>query len=159
MKAIGTNKPCPIPNVSSEDFFSFPPKLRKLALHIIGSDDFETLKAYCEEADIKYDSARSLIAQQRKKGRNFYDLIKNCYSQKLHKHMPQIMKALIREAKKGSIKHIELCLKISNMIKESENGSVTNNLNILMLPALPARPPEERQVIELENEEIKPTMG
>jgi len=28
-----------------------------------------------------------------------------------------------------------------------------------MLPALPARPPEETQTIDLENEEMKPTMG
>ncbi len=74
----------------------FPPKLRKLALHIIDSDEFKSIKAYCTEAGIKYDSARLLIAQQRKKGNDFHVLLRDFYSQKLHRHKPAILKALIR---------------------------------------------------------------
>jgi len=159
MKAGDVNKPCPIPNVSSDDFFNFPPKLRKLAVKIHESGDYKSLKDYCRAFTYNYDSIKTMIARYKKKGFDFYDLLGNVHKEKLKKFRQQVYQALLDGAIQGSIKHIELYLKLIGDLKESENkGLVTNNLNILMLPALPARPPEEQTVVGLENEEIKPTV-
>ena len=160
MKAARINKTCPIPNVSSDDFYSFPPKLRNLAIKIHESGDYKSFKDYCRAFTYNYDSIKTMIARYKKKGFDFYDLLGNVHKEKLKKFRQQVYQALLDGALKGSFKHIELYLKLIGDLKESENsGKVTNNLNILMLPALPARPPEETAVIELKNEEMKPTMG
>ena len=160
MKAERTNKPCPIPNVSSEDFYSFPPKLRQLAIKIHESGEYKSIKEYCQIYNFNYHSIMNTATQLRKKGKDFHRLIGDVHREKLQRYRHEVYNALRKGAIEGSIKHIELYLKLIGDLKESEqSGKVTNNLNILMLPALPARPPEEQTVIESENVEIKPALG
>ncbi|MEE9238241.1 MAG: hypothetical protein V3U58_01630 [Thermodesulfobacteriota bacterium] len=115
----------------------FPPKLRKLALHIIDSDEFMTLKEYSEEAGVKYNTIRKEICNQKKKGNDFHELIQSYFTQKLHKHKPEILDALVREAKKGSIAHIRTVLQLTGDIKADGTAvqSTTNTQhNYIIMP-------------------------
>ena len=160
MKAVvEKERTSPLPFISSEEFYTYPPKLRKLALKIYEADEYKGITEYCKDYNIPYSSTKTMISRYRKKGHDFLDLIGEIHKEKLKKFRREVYQALKNGAINGSIKHIELYLKLIGDLKESEqSGKVTNNLNILMLPALPARPPEEQTVIELENEEIKPTV-
>jgi len=161
MKAgVEKERTSPLPFISSEEFYTYPPKLRKLALKIYEADEYKGISEYCTDYDIPYPSTKTMISRYRKKGHDFLDLIGEIHKEKLKKFRREVYLALKNGAINGSIKHIELYLKLIGDLKESEqSGKVTNNLNILMLPALPARPPEETQIIKLGNEEMKPTMG
>jgi len=161
MKAlVEKERTSPLPFISSEEFYTYPPKLRKLALKIYEADEYKGITEYCKDYNIPYSSTKTMISRYRKKGHDFLDLIGKIHKEKLKKFRREVYQSLLDGALKGSIKHIELFLKLIGDLKEHEQtGNNVTNLNILMLPALPARPPEEQTNIELKNEEMKPTMG
>lgn len=91
----------PIPGIEPELFFKYPSLLRKLLIHITDNDDIVSLKQYCEESKLNYDSVKSTMARARKKGNEFHDLIYQVYKLKLDHNRPRVLQRLAELAEEN----------------------------------------------------------
>lgn len=100
--------------VNTEKFYEeikkYPPTLRKLAFHILKSDQYKPIRPYAKECGLKPKVVEDLVYQNRKKSKDFNQLLSPIYSEKLGRFRPSCFKSLIWEAQKGSAKHLEIFL-------------------------------------------------
>lgn len=163
-----------IPSGLDSELSKFPPKLRKLAEFVRNNPEYMSLKEYCEQGNVNYDTVRTLISRSRKKGNDFNELLTRIYREKLGSHRSQVFAALVRKTKEGSLPHMRLYFELTGDLKpdytESQSTHNTQHNYIIMPPveipeSIAAKSEEpsamqpvldvpDEQVIDVEDKEI-----
>ena len=134
----------------------FPPKLRKLAKYLLQMDKKVTLKQACDELNVNYGSARSLISREKKKGNDFSKFVKDAAKGLLNINRIGVYQALIKGAVAGSAAHIKLFSQITGDLDENAAapGITIKHLTIGInqLGTRPADLSKEKGIIDLDPE-------
>jgi len=111
-----------------KDIEKLPRKLQQLAQVFTENIYFCDLKSACEFAQLNYNSIRSMISAQKKKGNNFWVLVENMRKEKLLAFKPFIDNRMITGALDGTHKDKELFYKLSGDIQTGVNANVNVNI-------------------------------
>lgn len=134
-----------------EEIKKYPPTLRRLAIYIVNSSDntseYKTISQYSKECGLKPDVVRVLMAVSRKKGKDFDSLLRDAYYIKLASYRSKVMKALVREALKGSYRHQDLYFRLMGDLRQEPQieQNIHNSLTFVLpmpdsLPKKVAKP-------------------
>ena len=111
-----------------KDIEKLPKKLRQLAQVFTENIYFCDLKSACEFAQLNYNSVRSMISAQKKKGNNFWTLVENVRKEKLLAFKPFIDNKMIEGALNGTNRDKELFYKLTGDIQTGSNHNVNVNI-------------------------------
>ncbi|HEX3037281.1 MAG TPA: hypothetical protein VHT73_19525 [Thermodesulfobacteriota bacterium] len=115
---------------------SFPPQLRKLALFVVRSDTPISLKEACGKLQLNYDSVCVQITKQRKKGKDFNDLLNQESFEYLRSRVSEVDRSLVSEAISGTHKDRELFYKRTRILKETPLINMDNrSLTVVVSPS------------------------
>jgi len=105
----------------------FPPKLQKLARFIEETYGFKSLKEACELAGVNYDSIRTTISKERKKGSDFNDLIYSMLDKRNRNRLTYIDNAVAEKALAGDMRAAEIFYKRTGEIKPMNKTEINFN--------------------------------
>ena len=97
----------------------FPPLLRKVALVMLESETKMTITGACTVAKVNAGSAIQLIHRQRKKGKNFYDLLNKELYEELRNKVHSVDLASYEKGLEGTHKDRELFYKRFGFIQDT----------------------------------------
>lgn len=97
----------------------FPPLLRKIALVMLESETKMAISDAAKIAQVDADVARQMIYKQRKKGKNFYDLLNKELYEELRNKVHTIDLASYEKGLEGTHKDRELFYKRFGFIQET----------------------------------------
>lgn len=122
-----------------EELMQFPPALRKVALQALKADDIYTIQELAEQLQLRVESVYQLIYLQKKKGRDFHKFLSETFRSQLEPYRPKMNKALIKEAQKGSFRHLQLYYQLVGDLRHEPkiegNNTVNNLCFVLPMPA------------------------
>jgi len=130
----------------------FPPKLQKLAKFIEDNYGFKSLKEACELSGLNYDSIQVMISKNRKKGRDFSELVYNTLDLRNRKRLMFVDDTVCEKALAGDIRAAELFYKRAGEIKPINKTEINFNQqnNYLTMQPMDSEPiPEESEEIEV----------
>ena len=133
----------------------FPPKLRKLAKYLLQMDKKVTIKQACEDINVNYDSVRSLISREKKKGNDFSRFIKEQGKSVLNLNKLGVYRSLIKGAVEGSAAHIKLFFQVAGDLETDENAGITIKhltIGVSQLGTRHADLSKEKGIIDLDPE-------
>jgi len=93
---------------TSPELRDFPPRLRRVAEIMTNSIEFYSLKKACEQANVNYDSAKTIIARYRKKGIDFNEFVSSKTIELLKKSKYDVYRSLRDRAISGLGVHQKL---------------------------------------------------
>lgn len=131
----------------------FPPKLRKLAKHLLESDQPLTVSDACRDLNLNRASIGTLIYKSKQKGNDFVQFIEEQSKMLLHENRIGVYKAVIRGAvQETSTSHNQqkLFTLLVGDTKESTSiniGTLTVGVNV---SALPVQDQRDKGVIDIE---------
>jgi len=135
----------------------FPPKLQELARFIEDHYGFKSLKEACELAGVNYDSIRTTISKERKKGSDFNDLLYSLLDKRNRNRLTYIDNAVAEKALAGDMRAAEIFYKRTGEIKQGNKTEINFNQqnNYLTMGQVDAMPTseegEEADYIELQD--------
>ena len=98
----------------------FSPRLRRVAEIMTNSIEFYSLKKACEQANVNYDSAKTMIARYRKKGIDFNEFVSSKAIELLQKSKYDVYRSLRDGAISGSGVHQKLFSQLVGDYKERQ---------------------------------------
>ncbi|HEX3035330.1 MAG TPA: hypothetical protein VHT73_09380 [Thermodesulfobacteriota bacterium] len=117
---------------------SFPPQLRKLALFVARNDTPISLKEACGKLQLNYDSVCVQITKQRKKGKDFNDLLNQQSFEYLKSRVSEVDRTLAEKAISASEtnpKYLELYYRRIGLLKESPLVNIdSRSLTVVVSP-------------------------
>src|SRR3990167_2022420 len=124
----------------------FPPKLRKLAVYLLQMDKAVTIKQACEEIDINYNSARTMMDRY-----NFREFISNIAYAYLDSNLVAVDVSLVNGAVSGSHNHQKLYYqRIGKLTEQTINTSITLAIGMNVTAVTPADQDRSKGVIDVE---------
>jgi len=124
----------------------FPPKLQKLAKFIEETYGFKSLKEACKLSGLNYDSIQVMISKNRKKGRDFSELIYSTLDLRNRKRLMFVDDKVCEKALAGDMRAAELFYKRAGEIKPINKTEINFNQqnNYLTMQPMDSEPiPEE----------------
>jgi len=112
-----------------KDIEKLPRKLQQLAQVFTENIHFCNLKSACEFAQLNYNSIRSMISAQKKKGNNFWVLVETIRKEKLLAFKPFIDNKMIEGALNGTNRDKELFYKLTGDIQTGSNHNINLQIN------------------------------
>ena len=106
----------------------FPKKLQKLAVEMINSADFCTIKEACRRVDLNYESVTTMISRCNKKGNDFHGLVSDNIINVLKRKRPEVYRSLVDRALDGSHTHQKLYSQLVGDIQTGSNHNVNVNI-------------------------------
>jgi len=135
----------------------FPPKLQELARFIEDNYEFKSLKEACQLSGLNYDSIQVMISKNRKKGRDFNELIYSTLDLRNRKRLMFVDDKVCEKALAGDMRAAELFYKRAGEIKPINKTEINFNQqnNYLTMQPMDSDPiPEqvdEADYIELQD--------
>jgi len=108
----------------------FPPKLRKLGKYLLQSDKKVTIKQACSDLNVNYDSIRSQISREKKKGNDFYRLLEEEADNYLKINLIAVDSATLEGALTGSSRDRELFYKRTDKLHDRPQIEINTNLSL-----------------------------
>jgi len=105
----------------------FPPKLQELARFIEENYGFKSLKEACKLAGVNYDSIRTTISKERKKGSDFNDLLYSLLDKRNRNRLTYIDNAVAEKALAGDMRAAEIFYKRTGEIKPMNKTEINFN--------------------------------
>ena len=133
----------------------FSPMLRKLAKHLIESDQPMTISDACRELKLNIDSVNNTITRARKKGNDFTKFIQEQSTMFLHNNRMGVYKSLVFGAvgpSSTAYQDRKTFLQVVGDLKESTqiNTSITLAIGMNVTMVTPADQDREKGVIDTE---------
>lgn len=116
------------------DLDGYPPILKRLARFLIENPEHLSRFKACELAGINKDSVRQATHRAKRKGKDFNDILRKIDNEKVTEFRPVVLAELQKQVLKGSLKAIEIFLRMSGDLKPDRVESNTTQSLCFLLP-------------------------
>lgn len=149
-------------NKIEDELDEYPPILRKVAKYYLENYHIDSFKELCDNAGVKYESARKARAKYLKKGKDFNILLELTNNRRNKALVPFLDGALFRKAmgevSEVDVKAAKLFYQRSGAL-ESGSGGDRNNIQVNVFTSaapMPSGDESDTITIEVKDQEFSP---